>query len=96
MLRMLGLLLLVVIFCLAAAIGYFNLAPVKFDYLFGTVETHLVLLLLIVFAFAVVFTLLLCGYGMLGQRHEIRRLRRQLRATETELKNLRTLPLKEA
>lgn len=94
MLRTLGILLLIVIFCLGAAIGYFNLTPVDFDYLFGTIELQLVLLLLIVFAFAVVLTVLLCGYRMVGQRGEIRRLRRKLKLTQSELNNLRALPLK--
>ncbi|TAM09559.1 MAG: DUF1049 domain-containing protein [Nevskiaceae bacterium] len=96
MLRTLGLLCLVVIFCLVAAIGYFNLAAVQFDYLFGSTEIHLVLLLLIVFALGVGLTLLCCSIGLLGQHRELRRLRRQLNQAEAELKNLRTLPLKSA
>lgn len=96
MLRTLGLLCLVVIFCLAAAIGYFNLTPVQFDYLFGRTDIRLVLLLLIVFALGVALTLLCCSIGLLGQHRELRRLRKQLNKAETELKNLRLLPLKDA
>lgn len=94
MLRTLGILLLVVVFCLGASVGYFNTTPVDFDYLFGTVQMRLILLLLLVFVVAAILTWLLCGYRLINQRGEIRRLRRQLRASETELKNLRNLPLK--
>ncbi|HEU0198671.1 MAG TPA: LapA family protein [Nevskiaceae bacterium] len=94
MLRTLGILLLVLIFCLGAALGYFNLTPVKFDYVFGSVELQLVVLLLLVFAFAVILSVLLCGYRMVGLRREVHRLRKRLGAAESELKNLRTAPLK--
>lgn len=95
MLKTLGLLLLLLIFCVGVAVGYFNDTPVKFDYLVGSVDIQLVVLLLLVFAFAVVLTVILCGIRMLGQHAQIRRLRRQLRESETELKNLRSLPVKD-
>ena len=94
MLKTLGILLLVAVFCLGASIGYFNATPVNFDYLVGSVQLRLVVLLLVVFAVGVILTVVLCGIRLISQGGEIRRLRRQLRATETELKNLRNLPLK--
>lgn len=94
MLKTLGILLLLVVFCLGASIGYFNATPVTFNYLVGSVQLRLVVLLLAVFAVAVVLTVVLCSVRILNQHSEIRRLRRQLRETETELKNLRNLPLK--
>lgn len=96
MLKNLGILLLILVFCLGAAISYSNADPVSFDYLLGTVQMRLMLLLLLVFALGVIITVLLCGFRMLTQRREIARLRKQLRGTETELKNLRNLPLKGA
>lgn len=95
-LRNLGILLLVIIFCLAAALSYSNSAPVSFDYLVGTVQMRLVLLLLLAFILGVIVTLLLSGWRLLAQRREVARLRKKLRGTETELKNLRNLPLKSA
>jgi len=94
MLRNLGVLLLVVIFCWGASISYFNANLVNFNYLIGTVQTRLVLLLLMAFALGVIIAVLLCGARMLGQRREIGRLRKQLRGSETELKNLRNLSLR--
>lgn len=92
MLRALGILLLVVIFCLAAALGYFNLTQVQFDYLLGTAQLHLVVLVLIAFAFGVIIAVLLSAYRMLRQRGEIRRLKRRLRTTEAELHKLQVVP----
>lgn len=93
MLRALGILLLVVIFCLAVALGYFNLTPVQFDYLFGTAQLHLVVLLLLAFAAGIVLTLLLSSWRMLRLRTRIRRLKRQLNVAESERVNLQALPV---
>lgn len=94
MLKTLGILLLIAVFCFGASIGYFNATPVQFDYLIGAVQIKLVVLLLMVFGIAVIVTLVLCSVRLLGQHAELRRLRRQLREMETELKNLRNLPLR--
>lgn len=95
MLKTLGLLLLILIFCLGVTIGYYNATPVTFDYLVGSVQIQLVVLLLVDFAVAVLITAVLCGGRILVQRAQIRRLRRQLRESDTELKNLRSLPIKD-
>ncbi len=94
MLRNLGLLLLLLVFCLGAAISYSNADLVSFDYLIGTAQMRLVVLLLLTFTLGVIITVLLCGLRLFNQRREIGRLRKQLRGAETELKNLRNLPLK--
>jgi lipopolysaccharide assembly protein A len=93
MLRSLVVLLVVAVFVIGAALGYFNSAQVDFNYLSGS--THLSLVSLIIGSFVVgaLFMLLLCAVRMLGLNRDLRRLRRQLRDAETELKNLRSLPL---
>ncbi|MDB5986165.1 MAG: LapA family protein [Nevskia sp.] len=92
MLRILLLVLLSIVFLAGASLSYFNAHPVHFNYLVGSSEISLIVLLISAFALAVVLTLLLCSAKFVGLRAEIRGLRRQLRNTETELKNLRNLP----
>lgn len=81
------------VFALGLFVGHANAVPVRFDYLFGTVELSLISVLMIAFAFGVLLSLLVAMLRMLGMRGELRRLRRQLRDTEAELRNLRSLPL---
>lgn len=95
MLKTLGLLLLIAIFVIGVLIGYYNADPVVFNYLAGTVKVRLVVLLLIDFAAAVLLAILLCSTRLISQRSQIRRLRRQLKESDTELKNLRNLPLRD-
>lgn len=93
MLRVVVVMVLLAVFIAGAAMGYFNATPVTFHYLFGTVEVRLVVLILCTFVIAALLTLLLCAGRLLSLSGEARRLRRQLRDAETELKNLRNLPL---
>lgn len=81
---------------LGGLIGFFNATPVPFNYLAGEVELPLIALLLAACGFGVLVTLALGlgKYWRLGS--QIRHLRRQLRDSEAELKNLRNLPLKDA
>jgi uncharacterized membrane protein YciS (DUF1049 family) len=90
--RLLLSVLLLVVFVAGAALAYYNSAPVHFDYLFGALDVRLIVLLSATFALAVALTLALCAARLLGLTGEIRRLRRRLGNTETELKNLRNLP----
>src|SRR5579863_8889213 len=93
MLRTLTILLVVAVFLAGATLGYFNAAPVSFDYLFGSVQVRLVGLIVATFLLGALLMLVLCAVRMLGYTRELRKLRRQLRDAETELKNLRNLPL---
>lgn len=86
---------LVLVLCLGASIGYFNAQPIHFDYLAGHIELPLIGLILADFLLAVVLTLLICGGRILGLKAETRRLKKQLRDAEAELKNLRDIPLKD-
>jgi len=93
MLRLLTVLLLVFIFSIGASLGYFNAERVTFHYLFGAVEVRVAVLVAVSFVAAACLTLALCGLRILRLHRDIRRLRKQLRDSETELKNLRNLPL---
>ncbi|MGH8460899.1 MAG: LapA family protein [Stenotrophobium sp.] len=79
--------------CLGASIGYFNAQPVTFNYLFGSAQTPLIALILGVFAVAVLLTLSLTLTRMFSLKTQIRQLRRKLHDNETELRNLRNLPV---
>lgn len=93
--RVLLTVLVVVVTLLGVSIGYFNAQPVRFHYLAGEAQLPLVALIVVEMLVVALATLLLCAGRMLALRSEIRRLRRRLRETEAELKNLRNLPLKD-
>ncbi len=86
-------LLAVAIFVLGLFFGHANAVPVRFNYLVGTVELSLITVLMIAFGFGVALSLLIAALRWLGLRSELRRLRRQLRDAEAELRNLRNLPV---
>jgi len=79
------------VFVLGTTIGFFNGQDVEFNYLFGSVQLPLIALLIAEFLLVVALTLLATFVRVFGLKSEIRRLRKQLRDTETELKNLRVL-----
>lgn len=93
MLRVLLLVLLIAMLVLGASIGYFNAQTVTFNYLFGTLELPLIAILIGDFLFGMLLTLLLVFGRLLRVRNEAGRLRRQLRDAESELRNLRALPV---
>ena len=72
-----------------------NYSPVPFHYLLG--ETKLPLSILLVAAFVCGFLagLLLDAWIMYRQKARIRRIERQLQTYESEISNLRKLPLKD-
>ena len=91
--RLITTVLLLAVFCLGAALSYFNWSPVTFNYLAGQAEMPLIGLLLAAFVLgvAVMGLLNLARIFMLGR--ESRRQLRQIRELEAELKSLRNLPL---
>lgn len=91
--RVLLLVLLAVCAGIGAVLGFYNAAPVPFDYLFGQREWPLIALLAVSFAMGVLAAALLLGWRIVALRLSQRRLQRQLQQTETELRNLRNLPL---
>ena len=95
MYRIFIIVVLVLVLCVGATIGYFNAQPIRFDYLAGQIELPLIALVLADFFLAVLLTLLVCGGRILSLKAESRRLRKQLRDAEVELKTLRNIPLKD-
>lgn len=95
MFRILVIVLVVLATCLGISVGYFNAQPIRFNYLAGEIELPLIALIIGEFILAVLLTLALCAGRMMRLRADIRRLRKQLGNAETELKNLRNIPLKD-
>lgn len=93
MMRALLVVVLVLLVVAGALLGYYNAQPVQFDYLGGSVTWPLSALLLSAAALGVVVALAVAFLRILGLRLALRRTARQLQAVETELRNLRNLPL---
>ncbi|HEY0916533.1 MAG TPA: LapA family protein [Solimonas sp.] len=79
------------VFVLGTTIGFFNSQKVEFNYLFGMVELPLIALLVAEFVLVALLTLGAGFLRVLSLKAEIRRLRKQIRDSETELRNLRAL-----
>lgn len=97
-LRRLAIAAIVVVFVLIAAVlAYSNQEPIDLDIGIVRLENvSLAVALAVTFAAGAVFGGLLSAFAMLKHLRERRSLRRELRRTETELKNLRSLPLHDA
>lgn len=91
--RIVLVLVLLVVLCLGAALSYYNWSNVPFNFLAGEAQVPLIALLLGVFTLGVIVALLLCAGRILGLRADLHRLKRQLADTQTEIRNLRNLPL---
>lgn len=91
--KLLATVLLLAGFCLGAAISYFNWTPVTFDYLSGQVEVPLIALLLAAFLSGLVVMGLLNMAREWGLARDARKLQSRLNLAETELRNLRNLPI---
>ena len=89
------LLLVVATFCLGAAFSYHNPQSVTLNYLAGQAELSLGALVMAAIAATVAVMALVFWLISLPRRAETLRLRRRLDKAESELNNLRQLPLKD-
>lgn len=89
---------LVFILVLIAGVGFtaLNAVPVTLDYFLGRMDTTLPWVLLSALMVGFFLGLLVAGLALFGARHQNRRLRKQLRALEVEVTNLRNLPIRDA
>lgn len=87
---------LVLVLVLVAGIGFtaLNAVPVSIDYFLGQVSTTLPWALLFALLAGVLLGALLVFIISLRSRTEARRLRKDLRLMEAELKNLRNMPIR--
>ena len=92
--RILWLAVMTAVFALGAVVAYYNTTPVVLDYLGGTSQRPLILWLLLSFVLGFGVSWLGFAIRSLKIRIELRNLQRRLDRAETELKTLRSLPLK--
>lgn len=83
------------VLALGIAIGLFNAQPVSFNYIAGSLQVPLIVLVMAEFFLVASVTALLCWARIFGLKGEIRRIRRQLKDAQAELQSLRNLPLKD-
>jgi uncharacterized integral membrane protein len=97
-LRRLAIAVIVVIFVLIAAVfAYGNQEPIDLDIGIMRLEgVSLTVVLAVTFVFGAVFGGLFSALAMLRHFRERRSLKRELKKTEAELQNLRSLPLHDA
>lgn len=95
MLRVVKIVFVLVALCLGIAIALSNDKLTTVNYLFGEAQLSLVVVMLGSLLLGFFLALLLCTSRILMLRAKTRRLRRQLRDAEAELKNLRNLPLQD-
>lgn len=73
-----------------------NARPVVLDYFVGQWETTLPWALLVALLAGFLLGLVIAGIALFGARRRNRRLRKELRALEAEVTNLRNLPIRNA
>ncbi len=76
--------------------GYFNTAKVSVDYLLGQQEMPLVMALSIALLLGLALGILITMPSAIRHRAETTSIKRRLHQAESELKNLRNLPLHDA
>lgn len=91
MLRTAVLVVLLVVLICGAAIGFFNAQRITFNYLVGSVELPLIVLIVGELILVTVIGMVAFAGRVWSLRLEIRGLRKRLAAAEVELKNLRSL-----
>ena len=90
------LLLLVLVLVLVVVFAALNPGPMSLDLAFGTYEMQKSLAMTLAFAGGWVFGLLCAGIVLLRGYTERRRVSRQLRMAEEEVRALRSLPIQDA
>lgn len=91
--RILLLVLLGTCVILGAVLGFYNAVPVRFDFLLGQVEWPLIALLAASFAVGILIAAAFSSWRLVALRLSLRRTQKQLQQAETELRNLRNLPI---
>jgi putative membrane protein len=96
MLKLIYAVLALVLFVAALSFAALNSAPVSIDYYVGRVEVPLALLIVAALGIGALLGSLVGLGRVVRVKREMARLRRETRATEEEVRNLRALPLRDA
>ena len=92
---LIAIILLLVAFGLAFMFANQNDQSIQLNYLFGETSIQLVLLITICLALGLIIGLSMSSISLLKTKAQLKNCKRKLAKSEQELKNLRTMPLKE-
>jgi putative membrane protein len=95
MLRLLTLVIFIVLLVLAILFTWKNAHTVHIDYFIGAGDVPLALLLVSTLAVGAVIGIVAMLKIIMGLRFEVARLRKNVKLSEKEISNLRSLPVKE-
>lgn len=93
--RIIRLIFVLLILVLGLVFAVLNADIVYLDYYFGAVPLPLSLILVLALAVGALFGVLACLGRILHLKGEVSRLRKAVEISESEVMNLRTLPLKD-
>lgn len=96
MLRVVRFIFFLIILIIGLSFAALNAESVALNYYFGVWHTPLALILILSMALGALFGVLACLSWLVGMRREINRLRKAAKLAETEVMNLRALPLQGA
>lgn len=93
--RLLAITAIFIVGFIGLSFAVLNAGNVEFKYYLGTLSMPLALLLVVTLLLGVLLGGIACVGFILNQRRENRRLRKRLSLIETELKNLREIPIRD-
>lgn len=96
MLALLRNLVVVLALVLGVAFSFFNLQNVAVDLLWTTTQAPLVVLLVVAFLLGFAIALLALIYKLSRLRSRLSKARRKLKDAQTEIRNLRSMPIHDA
>ena len=92
---LIAIVLLLAAFGLAFMFANQNDQTIQLNYLFGETSIDLVLLLTITLALGLIIGLIMSGISLMKTRVQLKNCRKKLNKYQQEIKNLRTMPIKE-
>ncbi len=95
MTRVIGLIFILVVLVFGLTFGIMNAESVQIDYYFGIGQMPLSLILVIAFVVGALFGAVVNVGMILKLKRQIFKLRKEVRVTEKEVRNLRALPIKD-
>ncbi|WP_126455424.1 LapA family protein [Sulfuriflexus mobilis] len=95
MARLVSAFIILLVLLLVLFFTILNGEPVTVNYYFGEVRAPLALTIILALVGGAILGLISSVVIIMSTRHEVSKLRRQIKHTEQELTNLRTMPIKD-
>jgi len=96
MLRLIRNLIVILALIIGIAFGFFNFDPVDVDLLFTSTKAPLAVLLTVVFVIGILVTAVVAIAKIARLKGRLSSAQRRLRDAETEISNLRSMPIRDA